>query len=245
MDGYLKIKTRIDNKEVDKDISEFKQGQEILAYYDGIIDSIFPGSFTADKVKIIKEKSDIEIPIYALRYYNYSEDNISIKVEEFTNTGIEISITDSNKYPIDYGEEFSYCIRKKNFANEAYNNLLTKEFKETINRNVIETEGGTVISPSGENPNKDKYKDVWEELEIIGDEDYKKQSWEKSEGDVFRLKGKCNWSGIYGELEEEGEYNFVLYRLDSGDDTFFSAIVISFIVDQDGEITYDKPDFEW
>lgn len=229
-----------------RDMSEFKQGQEIIAHYDGISDAMFPGRFTADKVEIVKEKSDMEIPIRVLRYFNYLQDNISVEIEKFTNTSMEISITDSNKYPLDYGDDFSYYIQKKNLSNVAHNQVLTEEFKNTINRNVVETENGTTIIPSsGENPNKDKYKSEWEELEIIGLSNYKNQIWEKTEDENLKLKGRCSWTGLYGELHEEGEYKFVLSRKTSSDDDFFRAITINFVIDENGNITYEEPEFEW
>lgn len=229
-----------------RDMSEFKQGQEIIAHYDGISDAMFPGRFTADKVEIVKEKSDMEIPIRVLRYFNYSQDNISVEIEKFTNTSMGISITDSNKYPLDYGEDFSYYIQKKNLSNVVHNQVLTEEFENTINRNVVETENGTtIISPSGENPNKNKYKIEWEELEIIGLSDYKNQIWEKTEDETLKLKGRCSWTGLYGELNEEGEYKFILVRKTSSDDDFFRVITINFVIDENGNITYEEPEFEW
>lgn len=228
-----------------QDVSMFNKGQEIFAYYDGIIDTIFPGSFTADKVKVLKEKSDKEIPIEVLRYYNYSMDNIYIEIGEFTNLSINFSITDSNKYPLDYGDEFSYIIQKKNLANIAHNHLLTEEFKSTINRNVIQTEDGVAISPSGENPNTNKYKSEWEELNIIGDESFKNQLWEIKETNKLMLKGFCNWTGLYGELENQGEYRLIIYRKNSVNDDFFSAISIKFVIDENGNINYEEPELEW
>ncbi len=228
-----------------QDVSKFNQGQEVFAYYDGIIDAIFPGSFTADKVKILKEKSDKEIPIEVLRYYNYSMDNIFIEISNFTDSSIKFSITDSNKYPLDYGYEFSYIIQKKNLANIASNYLLTEEFKNTVNRNIIQTEDGTIISPSGENPNASKYKSEWEELNIIGDESFKNQLWERKEATSLMLNGSCSWTGLYGELENEGEYRLIIYRKNSVNDDFFSAISIKFGIDENGTIIYEEPELEW
>lgn len=51
----------------------FKKGQEILIYYGGLIEQMSPPTISnIGKIEIIKEESDIEIPIDILEYcYNF------------------------------------------------------------------------------------------------------------------------------------------------------------------------------
>ena len=44
-----------------EDTSKFKEGQEIMVYYDGVVLTSYPGQIIADKIEILKEKSNIEI----------------------------------------------------------------------------------------------------------------------------------------------------------------------------------------
>lgn len=96
----------------------YKQGQEILIYFDGIIASSYPGQiWEVDKIEIVEEKSNVEIPAYALRYCYNSRDNVNVEVSNLTCNGITLKITDTNELQYDYSH--SYKIRKE-LKNENY-----------------------------------------------------------------------------------------------------------------------------
>lgn len=91
----------------------FKQGQEIDIYYDGVIVTTYPGQIDrVDKIKIVKQKSDIEIPEYMLKYAYSSRKNVAVTIEEFTKKGISFNIIDTNELPYNYPLE--YTIYKRN-----------------------------------------------------------------------------------------------------------------------------------
>ena len=95
-----------------EDNINFKQGQEIIIYYDGTIQETFPASIPhIQKIEIVKEKSDIEIPMSVLKFYNSSANNVNVTVNEITNSDITITITDTNRYPYEYTA--NYVINKK------------------------------------------------------------------------------------------------------------------------------------
>lgn len=90
----------------------YKQGQEILIYYNGMIDSMFPGLIgKPGKIKIKKEKSNIEIAESILRYAYSSINNVSIEISELTNKGITLKITDINELKFVFAN--SYKIEKE------------------------------------------------------------------------------------------------------------------------------------
>lgn len=91
---------------------EFKQGQEILIYFDGIIAESYPAQIhNVGKIEILKEQSNIEIPKNVLKYCYSSRDNVTVSVSKITKTGIEIIIEDKNKLQYDYLN--NYKINKK------------------------------------------------------------------------------------------------------------------------------------
>lgn len=96
----------------------FKQGQEILIYFDGIVAESYPAQIhNVGKIEIIKEKSDIEIPKRVLIYCYSSNNNVSVSVSKITKTGIEIIIKDTNEFKYEYSN--NYKINKK-VKNENY-----------------------------------------------------------------------------------------------------------------------------
>lgn len=87
----------------------FKKGQEVEVYYtDKVIDET--GIHNVKKIKILKEKSDIELPDDVLTYFNNSLDKVSVLINEFTSSKISFVITDTNEIPFEFSEEYS--IRK-------------------------------------------------------------------------------------------------------------------------------------
>ena len=95
----------------------FKQGQEVLIYYDGTIATSYPSQIhNVGKIKILKEKSDIKIPNEVLRYYYSSYKNVKIYINELTNTQISFDIEDNNEIPYEYSD--NYKIYRKNYKAE-------------------------------------------------------------------------------------------------------------------------------
>ncbi len=95
-----------------KENIEFKQGQEILIYFDGVVLETYPAQITnIEKIEILKEKSDIKIPDNILRYCYSSRNNVIVSISEVSKTGIEIIIKDTNELQYEYSN--SYKINKK------------------------------------------------------------------------------------------------------------------------------------
>ena len=104
-----------------EDDVEFKQGQEVLIYFDGTILTTYPAQIgNIRKIKIVKEKSDITIPENILRYCYSSKDNVTVTINEFTKTSISITVKDTNEILYKYTN--NYIIYKK-VKNEDYTGI--------------------------------------------------------------------------------------------------------------------------
>ncbi len=109
----------------------FKQGQEILIYFNGTIAESFPAQIgKVGKIEILKEKSDIEIPEDILKFYYNSKEKVNINVSNLGTTGIELTIADTNELPYNYSH--SYKIYKK-VKNESYTGIGQKIGEDTEN----------------------------------------------------------------------------------------------------------------
>ena len=98
---------------------EFKQGQEVLIYYDGTTLEIYPPRLAnVEKVEIIKEKSDAEIPEDVLRYAYSSPYNVTISLNELTKKGISFTVKDTNELQYEFSNEYflSKKVRKENYT---------------------------------------------------------------------------------------------------------------------------------
>lgn len=90
----------------------FKEGQEILIDFDGMMASTYPASISnVKKIKILNEKSNIIIPEKHLKYCFSSKDKVKISLAELTDTKIEFDIIDENEKQYNYPN--SYSIEKK------------------------------------------------------------------------------------------------------------------------------------
>ena len=89
-----------------------------------------PSLDKVDKIKITKEKSDVEIPESILRYCYSSTDNVNVIISELTGKGMSITIEDTNEYPYNLFE--NYIIRKK-VKNENYTGVGQKIGEDTEN----------------------------------------------------------------------------------------------------------------
>lgn len=107
---------RLSLKDIDN--TDFKMGQEILVYYDGVVLTIYPGEIrNIEKIEIINENSDIKIDDRYLRYCYSSRDNVEVSVNEITNKGIDIIIEDSNELQYTYANKYNI---QKEVKNENY-----------------------------------------------------------------------------------------------------------------------------
>lgn len=209
----------------DDDQKEYKQGQEILIYFDGMVLSSYPAQLNRiGKIEIIDEKSETAIPDDVLKYYYSSKDKVEVSVNEVTKTGITITIKDSNELPYTYKD--NYIIQKK-VKNEAYTGVAYPIGENTSN---------SVAPYMGTGP---EY--FWKELDkipgVLAEDTVEQLSYNlpnMDENTKYNVYGKkFNWSQLYGELTE-GEYEFLLQSE--------IYIKIKLTVSADGEITADKPE---
>lgn len=95
----------------------FKQGQEILIYFDGSIAMSYPAQIHhVQNIEIVKEKSNTEIPISVLKHYFSSRNNVTVAINKLNPTGILLSIIDTNELKYDYNDD--YMLFKKNKVQE-------------------------------------------------------------------------------------------------------------------------------
>lgn len=208
----------------------FKQGQEILIYFDGIIMASYPAQIgNVQKIKIVQEESNIEIPDYILRYCYSSKEKVTVSINDFTKSSIFFNIEDTNELPYTYSND--YKIYKK-VKNDDYTGIGYKIGEETENSTSAFTGTGSEY--------------IWEEVEKISDveskntvEDLSYNNPNKIENEYYTAIGKkCDWTKLYGELTE-GEYEFVF----SANSAFY--IRIKFEINKNGEISYNKPVLEY
>lgn len=100
----------------DNNEAEFKEGQEIKAYInrEACIQETYPPSISGiNEIKILKQKSNIEIPIEITRRVNNTPENIHYEVKEVTPEGITLIIKDTNKYKREYKYSSYYIVSEK------------------------------------------------------------------------------------------------------------------------------------
>ena len=97
---------------------EFKEGQEILIYFNGnIAQGVEEKEITeADKIEIAKNQSEIQIPREVLMNFYSSYDNVKISVDYINKNGLSFTIKDMNKLKYDYPS--SYTLLRKDVKSE-------------------------------------------------------------------------------------------------------------------------------
>ncbi len=186
----------VDLKKIES--NEFEIGQEILVYYDGFTETTYPGKIYADKIKILKEKTEVEIPIDVLRYANSSMEKKTINIEEFTKDKIKFSIIDTNELPYEYDMEYKYYIYEK----ESRENIFEFKNKCTLidesNEKIFELTGECDFQEHNDNLNAGKYELVLDGngkkrftiyIEFIIDE----------EGNVIYKNPKTLWQDFWAQ----------------------------------------------
>ncbi len=179
----------------------FKEGQEVAIYFDGTVAESYPAQIhNVNKIEITKEQTQIEIPEDVIRYYNNSKDNVNINIEYLTNTGLAITITDTNEIPYEFSNDYTLY---KEVKNEDYTGQGQFIGENTGNSTAGFTGTGTEY--------------IWEEVEKNPDveikdtfEDLVYNMPNMTQEDNFNVIGmKIDWSKLYGELED-GNYRLVL-----------------------------------
>lgn len=199
----------------------FKQGQEVLIYFDGMIAQSYPAQIhNVNKIEIIKEKSDVAIPDDVLQYYYNSTKNVTISLTELTKTRVSLTINDTNENPYNYDN--IYCINKKNKKAENNNVDLNQISKAPINATPSYVGGSLEV--------------IWEEAPRISNISSEKTLVFEDNSNKNTFIKSFDWSSIYGELES-GEYEFVL----SAKNFMISNIRFNFEIKENGEIFYYKP----
>ena len=179
----------------------FKEGQEVAIYFDGAIAESYPAQiYNVNKIEITKEQTQIEIPEDVIRYYNNNKDNVNINIEYLTNTGLAITITDTNEIPYEFSNDYTLY---KEVKNEDYTGQGQFIGENTGNSTAGFTGTGTEY--------------IWEEVEKNPDVEIK-DTFEDlvynmpniTQEDNFNVIGKkIDWSKLYGKLED-GNYRLVL-----------------------------------
>lgn len=133
----------------------FKQGQEVLIYFNGVVMDSYPAQLgEVSEIEIIKEKSNISIPDDILREYYSSYDNVDVVISGLTRDGIALTITDTNELPYNYSH--NYIIYQKNCSSgggEVWNemnkisNISSTDTEEMLTDNLpnIETSNNSTI----------------------------------------------------------------------------------------------------
>ncbi len=204
----------------------FKQGQEILIDYRGYVMAMYPAQIGhVDKITIVKEKSDVEIPEEYLKFCYSSKSNVKISINEFTNESLELTIVDTNELPYNYTTDYTIY---KEVKNKDYTGVGQKIGEDTENTTAGFTGTGSEY--------------IWEEIpkisnilckDTVEDKTYNLPSIK--EGEHYTVNGwKLDYSKLYGKLEE-GKYYFTLKA-----ESFW--IKIDFTVDAAGKVNYSDPE---
>lgn len=200
----------------------FRQGQEVLIYFDGMIAESYPAQIhKVGKIKIVRQETDVEIPENILRYYNSSRANVTATISEFNLHEISLIIKDTNEYKYNYSNDYSIYRKVKN--------------KEYTGAGYIIGEATDNSTPAYIGPGPEY---IWEEVGKVSNT-LKKDTITSENIEKDTLKNTYNFSNIYGKLGS-GEYYFILTVGDLG----FSSIRIDFKINEDGEILYSKPTLE-
>lgn len=121
----------------------YSQGQEVLIYFDGSVMESYPAQLgNVQKIKIVKQKSEVTIPDGILKYCYSSHNNVTVTVEKLTNTGISLTIIDTNERPYNYSNQ--YKVNKK-VKNENYTGIGYKIGEESSNSTPAYTRNGSSL----------------------------------------------------------------------------------------------------
>lgn len=166
----------------------FKQGQEISIRYSGGIMESYPAQLgNVEKIEIVKEQSDVEIPDSILRFCYSTKENVEVQVTELTNHGITLTVIDTNEIPYNYGRQYTIA---KEVKNEAYTGV--GEWIGENTDNSIAGYTGTGL----------EY--IWEEVDKVSNLSWEETQLETSQNnqEAVAFERKIDWTSLYGNLEE-------------------------------------------
>lgn len=175
----------------------FKQGQEVLIYFDGMLLTTYPEQiYNVGKIEIVSEQSEVEIPDDVTRYYNNTQDKVDVNVTDLTTEGVTITITDTNELPYEYTNDYKL---EKEVKNEEYTGQGQYIGEATDNSLPAYTGSGLEY--------------IWEEMEKNPDvniedtiEDLVFNLPNMTEYEYYTVLGmKIDWTNLYGELTD-GKY---------------------------------------
>lgn len=197
----------------------FKQGQEVLIYFDGMLLTTYPEQiYNVGKIEIVSEQSEVEIPDDVTRYYNNTQDKVDVNVTDLTTEGVTITITDTNELPYEYTNDYKL---EKEVKNEGYTGQ--GQYIGEATDNSVPGYTGTGL----------EY--IWEEMKKNPDvnikdtiEDLVFNLPNMTEYEYYTVLGmKIDWTNLYRKLTD-GKYRLTF----SGKGSF--PILIEFSVN-DGE----------
>ena len=197
----------------------FEQGQEVTIYFNGKVGSSDINGISAiqyvGKIEI-KDGNKQLISNNVLKRFYTSYDNVNVNIDNLTNTGLSLTVTDNNNIKYEFENEF----------------LLFKNIAEKPEQRKIEYEDGSVsILPYDG--------DKWQELSRISNDVENIGTAEIVDENTTRWT--IDWSNIYGTLGS-GEYRFVMG--DAGDEpnSFLTngydkeIISVKFTIDDNGQV---------
>ena len=193
----------------------FKQGQEVLIYFDGMILTTYPEQIhNVGKIEIVSEQSEVEIPDDVTRYYNNTQDKVDVNVTDLTTEGVTITITDTNELPYEYTNDYKL---EKEVKNEEYTGQ--GQYIGEATDNSVPGYTGTGLEYIWEEMNKNPDVNIEDTIE-----DLVFNLPNMTEYEHYTVIGKkIYWTNLYGELTD-GKYRLTF----SGKGSF--PILIEFSV---------------
>lgn len=90
-------------------------GRKVVIYYTGYIMESYPAQIgNVQKIEIVQEKSNIEIPDHILRYCYSSKENVAVSINDFTKSSISFNIEDTNELAYTYSNDYKIYKKVKN-----------------------------------------------------------------------------------------------------------------------------------
>ena len=175
----------------------FKQGQEVLIYFDGMLLTTYPEQiYNVGKIEIVSEQSEVEIPDDVTRYYNNTQDKVDVNVTDLTTEGVTITITDTNELPYEYTNDYKL---EKEVKNEEYTGQ--GQYIGEATDNSVPGYTGTGLEYIWEEMNKNPDVNIEDTIE-----DLVFNLPNMTEYEHYTVIGKkIYWTNLYGELTD-GKY---------------------------------------
>lgn len=223
---------------------EFKKGQEVNIFFNDemIIATNPPRLNEIEKIEVLKEETEIEVPSSVWSNYYSDTYEVDISVNNCNTTGISISITDKNEYPIVYTNKYR--------LEKISRNTVSSDDTSTNNIINVDNDTNTTITNSSKNNNQDSYltgsvmtRQQYKDLLLVNNSDgaYSDSIKENIKKDKYQntvIEKIINWKDICGNLKK-GDYKF---RLEC--EGKISGITVSFSVEDNGSVSHNDPKME-